>query len=355
MADLFIVDVSEWQHNCDWSAYVAGGFLAAIARVCHGTTVDKIMPGRRDAMRKSGLRSIGWYLFLNSFQDVAAQVATFTSIIPTLGSGEYVIVDWEDDDKGILPTVAQREQALALLDQYYKLPVGSTFLYSYLNLLQSNPAQAGRKVWIAAYGAGEPSMAHVFWQYTNGQYTSGPYQPITYPGVGKGDGSVYHGTIDQFIAVTTNPAPPPKPPPLVQAKEPAMMQFTTDSSGAFHAAVVANTGDVFHYWSPVSWNDILQQDANSGAENLGQPGPGVAQIIGHWFDTTGVQVIVVHGKDNKPWSNHRDAGSKTWSGWWGSTIMLAAPASGPAGPAGPAYVDKWIHDEFAAIKTAITG
>lgn len=239
MPDQFIADVSEWQSSCNWLQYVAAGFLAAVARVCHGTSVDLIMPGRRDSMRASGLRSIGWYLFLNSFQDVAAQVATFTSIIPKLLPGEYVVLDWEKDDRNIIPTAAQRDQALALLDQYYNQ---HTYLYSFDSLLRTSmlrralaplakvikhfhyartaTALAGRKVWVAAYATGEPTTPHVMWQFTNGQYVSGGYRPVNFAGVGQGDATVYHGTIEQLIADTTGALAPPAPPPWTPAENP---------------------------------------------------------------------------------------------------------------------------------------
>jgi hypothetical protein len=70
--------------------------------------------------------------------------------------------------------------------------------------------------WIAAYQKREPTTAHRLWQFTDAH---------SFPGIGSCDASVFLGTVDDLIALTSNTAPP--------APTPA---HTEDDMAKFHYA-----------------------------------------------------------------------------------------------------------------------
>lgn len=213
---IFIPDISEFQPNISEVLFVAGGYKALIARVCYGTRLDRIMPARRDALRGT-VPIIGWYIFLRSSQSLASQLATFYSVIPSLGPYEFVVVDWEKDVDGTTPSVAMRNQCLAALQSHYGR---APWLYGPASLLRNNPAPAGDPEWVASYETSNPNLAgEVLWQYTDGIYTSAGIPPRNFPGIGKCDASIFPGTYAQLEA-RLNPAPTPPipvpPPPIPQ-------------------------------------------------------------------------------------------------------------------------------------------
>jgi GH25 family lysozyme M1 (1,4-beta-N-acetylmuramidase) len=199
MADTIFADVSEWQTRADF-AQLRTVSKAVGVRVCYGTTLDKCMPLRRTQVRGANFHAVLWYLFLRPNKEIAAQVATFVSCIPTLLYGEAAFVDWESDPgaNGAWATEAQRDQALALMDKHYGKRTGV-----YASALVSVPQNRPR--WMASYGISKPQSAYDVWQYTNGKYTSGRYSPVDFPSIGHCDTNVFHGpadTLAKFLSPT---------------------------------------------------------------------------------------------------------------------------------------------------------
>jgi GH25 family lysozyme M1 (1,4-beta-N-acetylmuramidase) len=259
LMDVFIPDISEWQVGADTAKYRASGGQAIIARVCYGTRNDAAMVARRDALRAEGFPVIGWYLFLRASEPVMDQVLAFQAVIPQLGRYEFVVVDWESDgSNGPRASVAMRDAVLNELDVRYGR---STWGYGYAGELQAYPF-SGRPTWVAGYGIPEPSLTHVLWQFTDGRYTSGPYKPVTFPGIGAVDASVFHGTIDQLKNLI-NPLPAETTHFVNAAQEDGTMAIGTAPDGKRVDRVrVLDDHTVAHDWQP-------SFDAAVVTENLG--------------------------------------------------------------------------------------
>lgn len=257
LMDLFIPDISEWQVGADTAKYRASGGNAIIARVCYGTRNDTTMVARRDALRAEGFPVIGWYLFLRASQTVMEQVLAFQAVIPSLGQYEFVVLDWEDD-RGTRPDVGMRDATLAELDVRYGR---TTWGYGYSGELQAYPFH-GRPTWVAGYGIGEPALTHLLWQYTDGRYTSGGYRPINFPGLGKIDASVFHGSLDQLKNLI-NPSPAAAVTRAGSAQEDSTMAIGTAPDGKRLDRVrVLDDHTVAHDWQP-------SFDAAVVTENIG--------------------------------------------------------------------------------------
>ena len=59
-----------------------------------------------------------------------------------------------------------------------------------------------RHTWVAAYGPDEPALGHTLWQCSNG--TAGAHV-TSWPGAGRCDTSLYHGTLAQLAATIRKP------------------------------------------------------------------------------------------------------------------------------------------------------
>lgn len=68
---------------------------------------------------------------------------------------------------------------------------------------------SSRHTWVAAYGPQEPSLGHTLWQCTDGKIG---VHVTDWPGAGRCDTSLYHGTLAQLAATASGgPAPAPAP------------------------------------------------------------------------------------------------------------------------------------------------
>ena len=208
---VFIPDVSEFQPNVNPGALIAGGYRAIIARLAYGNRLDRMMPQRVTQFRSAGFTVIGWYLFLRSAVSEAAQVQTVKDLLGHLGSNEFLVVDWERDTDGTLAPTAERNQTLADLTAWGGK---KCWLYGPASLLRQYPAPNADPEWPASYETPDPSLpGEVMWQYTDGQYTSGGYRPVNFPGIGLCDATVYQGTFQQLLAIVGVPEPGPGPNP----------------------------------------------------------------------------------------------------------------------------------------------
>lgn len=233
MSDTFVADISNYQANVDLPTYRASNGKI-ICQISWGTAVT-VNPLRVLQIASLKFDVVIWYLGLRADQDIAAQVAAFTSMIPVQTAGETYCVDWEATGNINPPTLAQVNQARSLLAAHYGILPGWIGTYGSTSIFQSQGLPDwGGWVWVASYETAEPNIAHVLWQFTNGTYQSQPYGPINFPGIGFVDGSVFHA-IDELIpadiqlqtlispplpapsvpSVPSVPAPPAPPAPPV--------------------------------------------------------------------------------------------------------------------------------------------
>lgn len=234
MTDTLFPDISEFQPNADLHSLRAQTGAVGV-RVNYGTTLDKTMPARRDAVRAAGFDAVLWYVFLRPTQDIAAQVSATINCLGDLKHGELVFVDWEKDLNGSVPSTSQRDQALELLDARYGVKAG---LYASASMM---PAGIGRPTWVAAYATSEPRVTHNVWQYTDGQYTSGGYSPVNWPGAGKCDTSVFHGSSTDLANLFTPQKVAPMYDPAIVI-EPIVADLGCPTGGAWN---LASSGAVY--------------------------------------------------------------------------------------------------------------
>jgi len=179
---LAIADVSEFQKTIDWAAYGAAN-PAVIVRVHNSNRPDNYaQPNIAGARRYCRWR--GFYQYLTAGADpVKAAHDMQQTLGPTL-PGEVACLDLEE---GTGDQSARRAAWINALQD----PVEWT--YSGLSFARAH--LPGVKVeWLAAYGQGEPTDAHLLWQNTNAARFAGITGPC--------DGSLFNGTIDQLIALT---------------------------------------------------------------------------------------------------------------------------------------------------------
>jgi hypothetical protein len=260
MPDIRMADVSEFQDNVDAPAYIAAGHEIIICRTYNGNRPDHKMPGRRDYLRAQPFKGIGWYAYLEPGPSAEQQAHQFVQTIGHLGPNEWPILDHEQgagDQRG-------RAQAwFNVVDAWAGFPAmlyaGDYFLTA--NLGGSSSWQ-GRPIWIASYGSREPVQAHTLWQFADN---------YPFPGIGRCDGSIHHGTTDEFMAavrgghVAPGPGPGPTPP-----TEEDIVAITSEvaANGSLHVFVEAKDGSIWYTWQPkdsTSWHG-------------GQPGKQVAGL-----------------------------------------------------------------------------
>lgn len=210
MADIFFADISNFQDSADLATYRRTNAVV-ICQINWGTSVT-VPSGRIALIRSLKFEVVVWYVGLVATEDIAAQVSAFLSAIGPLQPGETVCIDWESTPGQGTPSASQRDQAATLIGTGLNIPVSMVGIYASPSNLSSAPPLGWS--WVAAYEEPEPSVAHVFWQFTDGVYTSGPYPPVNFPGIGFCDGSVFHGPVAQLAAaIVPNAAPAPAPPP----------------------------------------------------------------------------------------------------------------------------------------------
>jgi len=189
MAKITMADISEYQTNIDAPTYLRY-HKTIICRVHNGNRPDNMMPTRRDYLRKYKFTGIGWYQYLVSNRDPAAQARDFIAVVGNLHVNEWAILDLESG------TGDQTQRAQAWFDVVDKWANMTAMLYSgeyFLNnQLGGSGRWKGRPIWVAAYRSTEPTLAHMLWQYTDRE----KYGAIT---PSNCDSSLHHGTDKSFI------------------------------------------------------------------------------------------------------------------------------------------------------------
>lgn len=212
MADTRLADISEFQSNLDADAYIGGGYRCIIIRAHNGSRPDKLWPARRDYVRSKPFTAVGYYQYLQKGRDAAQQAREFVNTVGPLRGNEFAICDLEE---GTGSQIARAEAWFAVVDAAYgmraMLYAGESFFRSNLG---GSGRWSGRPRWIAAYRSSEPTDPHELWQCTGDGLGLSQYG--RFPGLaGSGlDGSIFHGTDQQFLqAVRGGAAPPPPPAP----------------------------------------------------------------------------------------------------------------------------------------------
>jgi len=202
---ILLPDLSQFQPSADMAGikHVNGG--AAIIRACYGMShPDHVFTRLRHDARTAGFAFLGLYQYLAADQGVITQASTFCDIIGVLSPHEVPILDLEE---GTGNQATRAAEWLALVESR----TGKTpWLYSGLDYAETHglaPVFNGPQIhtWVAAYGQTEPSLGHTLLQCTDGKVGA---HITDWPGAGRCDTSVYHGTLAQLAALI---APKPKP------------------------------------------------------------------------------------------------------------------------------------------------
>jgi hypothetical protein len=199
---LLLPDLSEFEPGADMHGIKAVNGGAAIVRACYGTShPDKVFTRLRAAA--SGFAFLGIYGYLAAGQDAAAQAHAFVKIVGELGAHEIPILDLEE---GSGNQAARAAAWASVVDEAFGLTClplnGRSWLYSGMAFAQEHglgPVFAGaRHTWVAAYRSTEPTIGHTLWQSTNGK---DGIHVTSWPGAGKCDTNLYHGTLAQLAAL----------------------------------------------------------------------------------------------------------------------------------------------------------
>lgn len=197
---VLLPDLSEFQRGADMPGIrrVNGG--AAIIRAAYGAHhPDHAFPHLRAATL--GYTFLGLYQYLVADQDVISQARAFCDLIGTLSPHEVPILDLEEG------TGNQADRAASWLahvgGKLGKVP----WLYSGLSFAETHglaPIFSSPNIhtWVAAYGSVEPSLGHTLWQSTDGRIGA---HITDWPGAGRCDTSIYHGTLTELAALIAPP------------------------------------------------------------------------------------------------------------------------------------------------------
>jgi hypothetical protein len=256
MTDIRMADVSEFQGNVDAPAYLAAGNHCIIARAYSGYRPDHTMPGRRDYLRGQPFTGVGWYAYLAADRDPTAQAHEFVQTIGQLKGNEWPALDLEEgggDQTG-------RAQAwLNVVDAWAGFPAmiysGASFFNDHLG---GTGHWKGRPVWIAAYQSTEPSAAHMLWQFSDS---------YSFAGIGSCDGSLHHGTAQEFMTAVragAGPSPQPRTP-----EETVAITAAQNANGSLHVFVESKDGSVWYTY----------QSKGESSWNGGEPGKKIAGLV----------------------------------------------------------------------------
>lgn len=182
---LLIADVSEFQPDIDWDAYAASN-PAAIVRVHNGWRADNQWP--RNQIGVVRCRWWGAYQYLPASVDPARAAL---AMLATLGDSRpsVTILDLEEGGGDQQPRQ----------DAWLRVMAGDPaddWTYSGLYFARQHNVHVD---WIAAYGQREPTVDHLLWQFSDS---------TDFPGVGTTDASVFNGSIDDLLALTTHNTTP---------------------------------------------------------------------------------------------------------------------------------------------------
>ena len=208
---LLLPDLSEYQANASMSGVRSANGGAAIIRAAYGASrTDEAFAKLRAAA--SNFPFLGIYMYVRQDQDITAQAQAFLKITGRLAPHEVPILDLEE---GTGNQEARANAWLTVVDEALGLacrPLNErSWLYSGLDYAETAglaPVFASaRHTWVAAYGPQEPSLGHTLWQCTNGtigSYVSGS----SWPGAGRCDTNLYHGTLAELAALSGRYQPP---------------------------------------------------------------------------------------------------------------------------------------------------
>lgn len=183
MSDLWIPDVSEFQ-DVDWDVFNG----PVIVRAHNSNRPDR--KWAKNAPHAARQPWWGAYQYLTRGADPAAAARNF---LATLGGlrPNVVILDLEEGDGDQQP----RQHA------WLEVMAGDTIPdWTYSGAYFARAHNLGAVEWIAAYQRNEPTVAHKLWQATDNH---------VFPGIGACDGSLFHGSIADLIALTGGSAAPP--------------------------------------------------------------------------------------------------------------------------------------------------
>jgi len=200
---ILLPDCSEFQLNADMAGIKHANGGAAIIRACDGAShADHVFPRLRHDAHQAGFAFLGIYQFLDAGTSVTAQARVFCALVGTLAPHEIPILDLE------VGTGSQAGRAAEWLATVGMTLGKRPWLYSGLSFAQTHglaPIFDGPDVhtWVAAYGSQEPALGHTLWQCTDGK---DGIHITDWPGAGRCDTSIYHGTLTELAALA-DPTP----------------------------------------------------------------------------------------------------------------------------------------------------
>lgn len=201
---LLLPDLSEFQPGADLAGVKRMNGGAVILRVAYGTShPDATFAPHRATAARLGYSFTGLYHYLTAAQDAATQAHAFVRLVGHLGQHEIPVLDLEE---GAGNQSARAAAWLGVVDEAFGLnclPLhGRSWLYSGENFAEEQglgPLFASlRHTWVAAHRNTEPTLGHTLWQSTNGLVGS---HVTSWPGAGKCDTNLYHGTLAQLAAL----------------------------------------------------------------------------------------------------------------------------------------------------------
>lgn len=211
MAALLLPDLSEFQAGADMAGIRRQNGGAAIIRAAYGAR----HPDRAFARLRAAAHDyayLGIYHYIVAAQSIADQARVFCKLVGQLAPHEIPFIDLEEG----AGNQSDRANAwLLFVDQRLGLsrrPLENrSGLYSGESFAQSAGLapvfDSKRRTWVAAYRASEPVMPHTLWQSTNGLVGA---NITSWPGAGRCDTNLYHGTLAQLAATIRPGASPVK-------------------------------------------------------------------------------------------------------------------------------------------------
>jgi hypothetical protein len=255
---VLLPDLSEFQPKADMAGIKRTNGGAAIIRLAYGDQhPDHVGARLRADAHAAGFPFVGCYQYLVAGQDVAAQARAFCALVGKLAPHEIPVLDLEE---GTGDQHARAAQWLAITGgELGREP----WLYSGESFAKDHglaPIFDGSLVhtWVAAYRSTEPALGHTLWQSTNGVTGA---NITAWPGAGRCDTSIYHGTLDQLAALTGPPKRKPAPHVVThvtaghlslhdlaakhKTTAPHILHLTCDHFGGFPPEVAGWVSDVF--------------------------------------------------------------------------------------------------------------
>ena len=171
-----IADYSEFQGDIHPPAN-----QIVIIRADNGWRADNDFTVNRANAHAAGCPAVGLYQYLPATVDPAGAAQELLQLVGQLAANEWLICDLEEGAGDQQPRwIAWRNTVLAGTNR-------GPWLYSGLAFAAAHDLHPD---WLAAYQPSEPSTPHKLWQNTDAH-------PWPW---GKADGSVFDGTLPQFLA-----------------------------------------------------------------------------------------------------------------------------------------------------------